>query len=287
MLFQILAKIREPNRYGQLRSYTMRFVLLSAVASMMYHPLFYGLILPVVLLLVFDYCFLTVFVHYLKKFIFDLKIYVQRTNSQFIFQGKKIENQSDDDVWYKGFVLLLPNVDETEDTQKLNQNLVDLKNFLWILQLYKQGEMKYFSYILAIVLINVLFLLLLYRVYFMGVCNDLLAHKGKTGFLMFTTLIVWLVYVHARLKSLLGLDYFRYVFSDYQKKLEFRPYMKHLTIYRVETKTNRLEPYRIETMLKDISSLKNTIIKNLDYFIGFVSTVLFIGILTFLSQLGD
>lgn len=192
-------------------------------------------------------------------------------NSAFLFNGKRIQNRCKG--CNEGFVFILPSTEE--DKMQMYSGLLDIRNFIWILRLYKQGEMKYFSYILGILLIEVTFFILLYRIYFIGLLDT------RNGFYVFMFLLVWLVYIVARLKALLGLNYFRYLFSDYQKIVELRPLMKYLTIYSIENKTNRLKLYKVSEILQDISDIKDTIIKNVDYFIGFASTVLFVAIVTF------
>jgi len=222
--------------------------------------------------MLFDYFFLAIGLNYLKIFIFNININNIFIDRNYLF-GTRNEQMQNRPNHHEEYRFVLPDIFDERDA---HHDLLDMRNFIWILRLYKQGEMKYFSYVLAIVVIQTLFLIVMYKFYFIKTLGL------KQGFFVFIFSLIWLAYSIARLKSLLGLNYFLNLFSDYRKKLELRPYMRYLNIYSIERVTGKPRIYRVSRILQDTDDIKNTLVKNLDYFIGFVSTVVYVSFLTFM-----
>jgi hypothetical protein len=282
IFYQIYIRLAS-DRYQFLKTFIVFALIFTLLVSSLYPLSCKYFFIPVFILLVFDFLFLSIFIHYIKVFIFNLKVHTQFINKQFLF-AQKISDETQYNTpprYSEYFIMALPtyikNRQKTND--EFEHKLLDMKNFIWIWRLYKQSEMKPYVYFMAIVTIETFFIIIFYKLYYW----EYLDHSK--GFFVFMFLLIWTIYLIVRLKSLLGLDYFRYLFTDYQKRIELRKIMRNLTIYQKDIFSNKFKLYNIKDILKELSIIKNTLVKILDYFIGFVTTVLFVSILTFILGL--
>jgi hypothetical protein len=270
------------KRYQLLKIFIAFALIFTLLISYFYPLSFKYFFIPIFILLLFDFLFLSIFIHYIKVFIFNLKIHIQFIDKQFLFAQKiSDETQYNTPRYSEYFIMALPTYikNRQESNDRFEHKFLDIKNFIWIWRLYRQSEMKPYVYFIAIIIIETFFIILFYKLYYW----EYLDHSR--GFFVFMFLLIWTIYLIVRLKSLLGLDYFRYLFTDYQKRIELRKIMRNLTIYQKDIFSNNFELYHIKDILKELSIIKNTLVKMLDYFIGFVTTVLFVSILTFILGL--
>ncbi len=275
ILYHIGSKLFDPKRYRQLQIYILIIFILSILTMFIYPPSINRFFIPMMFLMVFDAILSAILISYMKRFIFHMKIKDETIDKKLLFFPNNY-NKKEIDKYHEYFLFRYPNL--STFTPQKPHNLIDLKNFIWILRLYKQGSMKHFAYVLGIVLVQLFFFLAIYRIYYIALLNT------KSGLFIFLFLTLWTIYLVIKLKSLLGFNYFKHLLSDYQIKTKIEPLLRYITIYQIDKKSYEPRIYSVSQILQDTSDINKVMVKNLEYFIGFITTVLYVALLTYIMS---
>jgi hypothetical protein len=276
LIYQYITKLTSKkyglyDRYINLKKFSIFNLIILFITIAIYPIVLDRFLIPLLILVLFDYIFLVSIVPCIKKLIFNIQIIEKAIDKNFLFSHtSRIPSKLGK---YKEVLMLsIPDNDLRED----KKDTLDIKNFIWIIRLFSQkNEIRYFIYTLIMIIVIFSFLILFHRIYFIGLFDQ------KGGYFVFIYLSLWLIYVVVRLRSLIGFDYFLHIFKDYETKTKYYSYLRYLTIYKVDRTIDKHNIYTIQEILNDLNYIKQTVGKNLDYFISLVSTVLFMAILTF------
>ena len=232
--------------------------------------------IPVMILIFFDGLLLSYILPFIKIFILNIRIDDIIINKELFFLKRYTQDQNTAfsksiEQYHEHFIFHVPVTEDYSET-----SLKDMKNFIWILTLSLNYKMKHYIYIMSIITLAFFFFIVFYKFYF-----DNFLHTKK-GFYVFIFLSIWVIYIVIRLQSVASLRYFEYLFNDYQEKIRLRPLMNYLSISKINMTTQMPELYTVAQILEDTKNATNYIEKNLNNFITFVATVLYIALVTFI-----
>lgn len=232
----------------------------------------YSMVIPITLLIFFDLILLAYILPWLKILIFKVKFYREEVSRESLF-GDKRNFKSLDGIYLsntseENYIISLPST-----LHSIDFGLKSLVNYMWILRLYQQPRMKYFSYILALSIFILMFYLFSYEFYYKLCLKSEI--KSDIYFIIFT--VIWLVYAVVRLKTLVGLDFFEKTFLKLKDNAVLEPAFRYLAIYSFSQEDNIIGQrihFSIEMLYKDRIKFSTNIEKTVDYFIAFITTVL-------------
>ena len=275
IIYQLYQMIKTTEYTEKSYVVSIIFVIISVTLWMMYiYPkVILNLFVPIVILIFFDFIFLYLIVPSIKVLILDVDVVEEKFSKKSIFNNK-IEHELNSKCNREIFMLSTPSVKDNSDPS----DILDIQNLIWTIQLF--DKKRHFIYTSILMIISFIFLILLHKIYYMGVLGN------KNGYFVFIFFTIWLIYVVVRLRYLVGFEYFLKLFSSFLK-VKYFSYLRYMTIYKINETTGQCRIYTIKNILKDLRTIKFSIGKNIEYFIGLASTVLYIAILTFVLSTGQ
>jgi len=155
-------------------------------------------------------------------------------------------------------------------TDHLNVNLSAFRYLIWLIELYDKRYRIYY-YTLLIILIDTFFFIITYKYFF----NEM------HSIILFSYTTIWMILEIIKIKEFTGFTFFEKFFSSKIYERDTRFFLKNLSIKKY--KNNQFLNYSIEDILDKVNNISKISRQNIEQFTLFISTVLYIGILTFIG----
>ena len=222
---------------------------------------FLKIFLPILILILLDLIVSLFIIPLLQKVLLTINYEIVNINRNNLFN---LHYQNQD---YKIYTILLIYPNHPEN---LKVNLSAFEYLIWLIELYEKKYRIYY-YTLLIILIDAFFFIITYKYFF---------HETH-GIILFSYTTIWMILEIIKIKEFIGFTFFEKFFSSRIYDHNMRFFLKNLSIKKYEN--NQLLNYSIEDILDKISNISIVSKQNIEHFTLFISTVLYIGILTFIG----
>jgi hypothetical protein len=222
-----------------------------------FRDFFYLIIIPLGILVLADSYFMIQTLPTIRQFVYKVNYYREDFNRNVLFGTQKeyiplLENSNPEKI----FLFRTSTIYQTQNTRGLNMLLTKVANYLWTVELEKQGQIKEYLYLVILVLIFVLYFLSFYQLYFV-IFTQTFFGVGTKSFYSLIFLIIWTLYVIYRLKSISGTSYYQSQSAKtWNKELtEFQSCATELTVYELRREQETFiceKEYTVAQLLNDI-----------------------------------
>ena len=240
------------------------------------------LIIPVLVLVFFDFLFLMIILPFIRTIIFNVHFYIEYISGETLFAHKRILHEliktHRDAV--EEYIFKMPRLDIT-DTERadIEYYLNKVARFIWTIRISSNNfKLKEYIYLVILVLIFLSFFLIFHSIYY-----KLIWQLNDKNVYILIFLIIWLIYVIMRLKTIVGSSYH---YSQKTKEWESKDIpsiLKEVIIYKFKKENGVIieEEYTMGAIMADIKHSKDS--KNLDNIIELSTTVLAAMVMQFIT----
>ena len=256
--------------YKKLKKYKKNFIYISILLFLIFYIycsnekiyFFKKIFFSISILILLDLIVSFILIPLLQRVLLTIDYQIIQINRDNLFsQNYKKEKYSDNTI-----LLIYP----YEYTENLNTNLSAFKYLIWLIELYSKTYIIFY-YTLLIILIDTFFFIITYKYFF----------NEKHGIILFSYTTIWMILEIIKIKEFTGFTFFEKFFSSKIYERDTRFFLKNLSIKKY--KDSQFLNYSIEDILDKVSYISKMSRQNIEQFTLFISTVLYIGILTFIG----
>lgn len=249
---------------------------------MVLYDFFWFLIIPILILIFFDFLFLIVVLPLIRTVIFNIHFYVEYITKDSLFAYSRTlekiltsNRKASEKYIFKIPLMNITNSDRVDTEYYLRE----LARYIWTIRLgSNDAGLKEYVYLIVLVLVFLSFFLLLHSVFYKLIWQL----DGKNIYIL-SFLIVWLIYVIMRLKTITGSTYHHAHAKREWESKDIPSILNNVIIYNVSREDGVFveKEYTKNAIMEDVKKNKDS--KNLDRTIELSTTVLAAMIMQFIT----
>ncbi len=224
---------------------------------------FYYFIIPIIIINIYDLIFNYIYSLFIRN---SLNIINRQINFDFLFNF----NQQNE-IRENTIIFALPLTVNRNNNRYYNILERRIIEYLWLCRFYQNHAItRYYLLPFIIIIFHTSFFLIMYIFYF----------NFNNCIYLFAFLLLWLFYAIYSIEDILNLRKYSFYFRNFRNNINYRQFFRHLNILNVNNRTITELP--LNSFIEIEQAYDKEYKQKMDFIIGFISTVIFISLLTFM-----